>query len=215
MKLAVFSFGGVASKFFIKGIVTASNNKRWQCHHGHERSPPATVDDNTRVVYMFGNPMNAVLSFFNRRIQRSHLHGFGDQEDQCGDKEWAVKHCKNVYGDWRSLDPAWDLEDYLRNGKDLFRLEDHFNRWATAKRPYPILLLRYETLWDNLYNCKQFFRTPEFDIKQFPVQQKRYSDWQTLSQPIQDMLYEIYGGLYERINKFADAKLLEPIAKYF
>ncbi len=207
MKLLVCSFGGVASKTFIKGVVTVAN-KQVPWHHGHYRVPPGAVDDDVRVVYLFGNPLNAIISFFNRRVARSQLHGFGGQEDIHPSREWALNHCRNLQGEWQSLDSSWGLEEYLDNGKDLFGLEDHFSNWHTAIRGYPILSLKYETLWGHLGEIAQFLEIPEVDTAEFPPQEKRGSDWKSLSGPVQKKLYNMYGGLYERIQEIDEFSIL-------
>ncbi len=206
MKLLVCSFGGVASKSFIKGVVSASPQQvPW--HHGHYRQPPARVDEDVRVVYLFGNPMNAVVSFFNRRRSKSRLHGF-TQADQHPDPQWAQKHCRNLGGDWRALDPTWGLREYLANGKDLFGLEEHFRNWTTARRPYPMGLLKYETLWDNLEPCFRYLGIPDCDLSRFPGRQKRGSDWKSLPPELQEGLLDLYGELHRRIEASEGFRIL-------
>ena len=156
----------------------------------HQRVPPSDNDvpHGFRSLYLFDNPMNAVLSVFRREYQHWHID--------------------RINGDVEAWDESWSLEDYLEHGDDLFRLSDHFNQWSTADRSYPILLLRFDALWDRLPEVFAFLGLATSLMGDFPGRKERSSDWTTESDSIQQGLREMYGDLHREIADAPDLKII-------
>jgi hypothetical protein len=156
----------------------------------HQRVPPSDdeVPRGYRALYLFGNPMNAVLSVFRRDYQHWHV--------------------KRMDGDIEAWDDSWDLDDFLTQGSDLFRLADHFYEWANADREYPIMLLRFHALWDHLPEMFAFLGLPSSNITDFPEKEERNSDWTEEKPHIRNRLKEMYGELSKEINKSPDIEVI-------
>jgi hypothetical protein len=194
----VNSFGGVGSKTFVRACVGRDGRAALGPAHGHLRTPPASVPRSQRVVYLLGDPWNAVISFFGRRGGRHERHGF-DGRGGGPVPHWAQKHCRNIGGDWRALSPEWDLAAFLAGGRDLFRLEDHYANWRTATLPYPILFVRFEDHWRHLPAILDFLELPGAAAERFPPPQKRSSDWTAQPDAVRAGLDALYGGLRARL----------------
>ena len=144
--VTVISYGGVGSKALVRWLSQATDPVRRSRAHTHRRIPPPRVGAADRLVYVFGDPREAVLSIFNRRIARHERHGFEPDGSTLGRADFAICHAINLEADPRPMTEAWDLETYLDHGVDLFRLQEHFDFWRYADGEYPILFVRYETL---------------------------------------------------------------------
>ena len=109
----------------------------------------------------------------------------------------------------------WQLEEFLdaciAKRKDLLQLEEHFDNWVYCKRNgrnYPIMLVKYEALWENLPKIFHFLGISQSHISDFPVMKKRHSSLD--SQPIclQEKLNAVYGALGEKIDKFKPIQII-------
>jgi hypothetical protein len=206
--ILVFSFGGVASKRFLLGVSPGKSLDEIRPSHSHMRMPPKTIDVKSKVVYLFGDPMNAVISFFNRRNYLHSRHGYASQSMRESRKDWAYQHCRKIQGDCSRFSAEWDLEDFLSHGEDLFKLEEHFDNWVNANVDYPILTIRYETLWNYLPEIFDYLQLPQSEIKNFPSNKKRSSNWQEEPEHVQQKLLKIYGKLHEKITRHEDVKII-------
>jgi len=97
----------------------------------HTRSPsaPATGD---RVLYVFGDPRNQLLSFFHRGFMKA-----------------PYTHCQNVNGNVNYLGTrkSWSLESYLQEEYDAYQLYEHLQGWLSHHaRDYSIMFVRYEAI---------------------------------------------------------------------
>lgn len=155
----------------------------------HARVPPAShkVKDGFRACYLFANPMDAVLSVFRRGFQHWHI--------------------QRMQGDLSQWKWDWELEDFLRCRTDFFRLGEHFTNWTTAERDYPILLLRFETLWEYLPEVFEFLELPYDLMEQFPDERPRRSTWEDESPAVREALLELYGDLHRRVEAFPDLRI--------
>ncbi|GLC45673.1 hypothetical protein PLESTB_001318000 [Pleodorina starrii] len=94
-------------------------------------SRPRTTSRPRHVVYLYGDPLAAVASHY-RRGQACH-------------------QAQKTSGNPTALSPATfpaSLEDYVARGEDLFGLQEHFHSWRTQPRDYPIVMLRYERMFE-------------------------------------------------------------------
>ena len=107
---------------------------------------PNAVEADQPVVYVFGDPRNAILSVFERRLSRTVQHGFTGETDAKAISDFVLRHAANLTVDAAPMDESWDLPRYLEHGFDLLRLEEHFDYWFYGDLPYSVLFVRYETL---------------------------------------------------------------------
>ena len=90
-------------------------------------------------------------------------------------------------------------------------MTEQFHNWIVPTSAYPVLLVRYEKLWDHLPELAEFLGIPVGEMKDFPPYHKRETSWLNEPEDIRNRLFRIYGGLAEEINNFDDIKLVTYI----
>jgi hypothetical protein len=182
----VTSFGGSGTTALYDHLIAAGIDVPQtvgQFPFKHQRVPPARGDvpDGFRVVYLFGDPRNAVVSVFRREYQGGHYRGMRLQEPT-PDVERRLT----------------DLDHFLDGGVDEFEIADHFDRWYLRDaRSYPVMFLRYEDLPTAWPLVRDFVGLPTDD----PCLElwERKSEWQRLPEPAQMRLEEMYGEFARRL----------------
>jgi hypothetical protein len=198
-EFAVFSSGGVGSKLLVKWLLgPVLNGRRYNKAHYHWRLPPLRLRNGQRAIYMFGDPRDAIVSFFQRRISRHERHGFDSailtREDPAPD--WAISALRNIEADSPGFSPRWSLPDYLDRKRDYFRLEEHFDFWLGAKRDYDVYFVKYEGLWESFDTLSKIFcLTP----RAIPERVPRRANWRAEPPEVQLGLNALYGRFAERL----------------
>lgn len=130
-----------------------------------------------KVIFLFGNPMNAVISMIERTKNNQKLH---------------FEHMGGDYN--RRL--WWDTEDVLR-------MEELFDDWYRS-HPFAMISARYETLWNpsSLRLLEDFL---ELDLSDFPKKQERKSNWE--KHLAANNIYETYKRLNSKIESAKDIKI--------
>ena len=161
---------------------------------GSEKGLRIEVRPQYRVVYLVGDPINAVISLFSRNFARFAC---------------SRLTCDKLSRD--SFNESWELRDYLEHGKDLFQLEEHFDNWVNCQStlPYPILVVKYEQLETVKEQVCEFLMVDSSDRNRFPTIRDRSSNSDNLSNRDQELFESIYGELRERILRLPDT-LLRP-----
>lgn len=173
----VNSFGGCGSKLLVKqiaqnlGIINNLNS-----YHFHSRRiDNQKINSADRVIFIYGDPRDAVLSFFERRYSNHERHGFKNNPG-LSEESWAYRHCKNIGGDFEKFCPHMGLQDYLRLGCDYFRLCEFITNWLDAEGlSCPIIFIRYETMWKNLDSIAKLLSLDEIFSSKFPAKVPRRS----------------------------------------
>jgi len=189
----VTTFGGTGTTMLYSfldryDVQTPQEDESWP--YKHLPFPPSDdqVKDGFRALYMFTNPMNAVLSVFRRGFQHYHA--------------------RNTTMDESMLDKEWTLPDFLAEEEDPFQLHQHFRNWTQAQRSYPIMLLKFGALWDHLPEVFAFLGLPSSAQDEFPEQRERSSDWTDESKDIQAGLESFYGDLRDEIDAHPDVRII-------
>ena len=187
--MLIVSFGGCGSTFLIKFMrkyrkTNLPNHKDFLKHAG---SPPLSAGKAIRCIYLFGEPRMATVSLYRRKIAAEHA--------------WNMQ--LGLGRPWHTP-PASMLAGYVERNKDLFFFEKHFNNWFNAKLTYPILFLRYDTLWNNLDVLFDFLNLPAQQIKDFPRYRPRKSELAQLPPPLVAGLDRMYGRFTERLKTLPD-----------
>ena len=125
--------------------------------------------------------MNAVLSVFRRDYQKWHLPNMRNDITEPADDDWT-------------------LAEFLERGVDEFRMAKHFHSWTRADRSYPILLLKFDALWERLPEVFAFLGLPSAARDDFPERRERHSDWTDQPEPVQQQLKEMYGDLRQEVD---------------
>ena len=154
----------------------------------HLPSPPRLEQDTTKVLFLFADPVDVVLSLYRRDYESEHSIRLGSR------KLWFPRNVKR----------------FAASGHDLLRLEAHFDAWISpAAREYEILFLKYERLWDNLDVILQHIGLKAGLAAHFPAKKKRQShSWEGSSPVVIAQLRTIYGPLIEKMQRLHDVELL-------
>jgi hypothetical protein len=183
----VTSFGGTGTTMVYEfldehEVDIPSDHPNWRPWK-HLPTPPedGDVKDGFRAVYLFGNPMNAVLSVFRRDYQR-----------------WHVRNMREDVTEPWSRD--WDLNAFLQQSEDPFHMAKHFRTWTQTDRSYPILCLKFDALWEHLPEFFAFAGLPTSSIDTFPERRKRASDWTEEPKRVRSPLQDLYGDLWSEIQ---------------
>jgi hypothetical protein len=200
LDLIVCSYGGAGTTFFMQFLeqykkVNSPVNKDGLKHI--DRPPSLTNLSNFKALYMFGDPLNALISLFQRNYQSPHSH----------------KLLVN-YPDIKPISRNCTLADYLEEGVDKFKLEQHFDNWVNAKKTYPIMFVKYEKMWENLEEIFDFLEIPFSCIKQLKkIRKSRNSNSQVLSKEMKDKLYSMYGKFAQKVSNYDDIKIINSVQK--
>lgn len=191
----VCSPGGVGSSFFISFLEKYKSVNSYKDGDGlkHIDRPPLTLNNKLKAVYIYGDPYNIVLSLFRRKY-----HHYQSVK--------LLFKCSHI----KPINPDCTIEQYLQEGIDRLQLENHFDNWHNARINYPIMLIKYEAIWDNLPIIFDYLEISREEIKNFPSRKNRSSDWQFLSEELKKKLSNMYGELHEKIMNFDDLKIKEP-----
>jgi len=160
------SYGGSAHKTMCRWLLEKGGISSMSATFkmGHCSSPVSLNPGINKILYIYANPANAILSFLRR------------EEAQKG---WMVKHCKHIGGSMSGMNElvsthGLSIEGYIRGGYDVMLLHRHLNQWFKGRNRSSILMVKYEEIWKNKdLICEWLGVTPSG----FPVQKKRRSDW--------------------------------------
>lgn len=153
-------------KTFVKGTLYKTHS-----------APPITLPSHVKLVFMFGDPMNAALS---------------------GYKEFSKENDKHFQHIGASEVP--DREQIF--SKDVLMLEQHFDAWY-QRQGFDFISVRYETL----YTEETQSRLAEylgFGLKLPPYRQRK-TDWHQHERS--DELASTYAGLNSKIEAAADCRI--------
>lgn len=122
----VVSYGGSGSNMLNDFL---HHKLGYTSYHIHRRYPWPTAEPTSRVIFIYANPVDVVISLF-KRFPPSHLY----HNLECS------KHGPRT------------LEDYVNAGKDALELESYFFNYLYPVKPisYPVVFIRYEAIWKNL-----------------------------------------------------------------
>jgi hypothetical protein len=158
----------------------------------HQRVPPDPdkVPAGFRVVYLYGDPRNALLSLFSRELQEATYR-------------WL--YFRPPPEDVRQR--LSSLEAFLEAGTDEFKFEDHLDRWLTREPSgYEVLFLNFESLPDSWPALRTFVELrPDYPCLEL---KPRKSDWQALPDTQRERLDRMYGGLARRIEALPPVQIL-------
>ncbi|MCH8502333.1 MAG: hypothetical protein LAT77_10545 [Aliidiomarina sp.] len=202
----VNSVGGCGSKYVVKKLMAIGDDPTLKKCHKHLKSPDLVDEGVEKVVFVFGDVILSVVSFFNRRLINTVNHGFVPKERNTrGDLQWAKKHCENLGGDFERMDEQWGLEEFVLRGEDFFGLHDFYSDWfelANSPAKFDTCFVRYESLPDNFDRVLDFLDIKaDVDMTDFIT---RDSSVDSLNTEVANRLETMYEGLNRRIMDFPD-----------
>ena len=193
----VVTYGGSGSKMILTWLYAGKGITYQELAHHHWRSRPHGLQRHHRIVYIFCDPRDAIVSFFQRRVSRHERHGFLPSRKRTEfSAEWTREAARNLELDPSVIDSSWDLETFVLGGVDLFRLEDHFDRWVSYAQEIPVTFVKYETLWEHVEVLAGLFCG---DARSFPKFVPRRARWQDESPLIRNALCTVYGPFAEKL----------------
>jgi hypothetical protein len=206
MKYFVISYGGVGTHMLMPmiddsdwlGDIIKRDSPEFMKYPHHLRVPPKSFkelgyDGDVTVIYVFGDPINSILSHFRRNNDIK--------------SDWAYHHCVNVQGNVGEFNTDWDISGYIDNGKDLFGLEDHFDNWVNVNPDdidYKLMLIKYETSYKHEERIMDFLNTNT------PLNfVARKSNWENVEDGIKNGMVGIYKPLLDKVSNFDEIKIIK------
>jgi hypothetical protein len=182
----VTSFGGsgttaLCDHLLSLGVDLQKGPAQWPFKH--RRIPPSAteVPDGFRVVYLVGDPRDAIMSVFRRDYQVGHWSALNERDP---DDETQRRLAS--------------LDAFLDAGHDEFELADHFARWRAHDPGYRVMFLRYDHLGEVWPEVADFVglspAQPALPTK------ARHSDWRSLPPERRRQLDALYGELARTID---------------
>jgi hypothetical protein len=162
------------------------------------------------VPYPTGNLWSLTCREFGLREERPGVwvDRHGEYADRCGALEWLEERKKErVRAETLVRDLSKDayenLEDFASRGTDVFRRYQQLENWCMGA-PYPVLLVRYEALWNNLETVLDFLQVPSDRRRDFPKQKPRKTDLGGLEAETLKGLERLYGDLATRVSELPE-----------
>jgi len=189
MRYYLVSTGGVGScaveRWAHDKLCKEHLGKRWSAH---TRDPLIYTEEGVRVLYIFGNPYNQLLSFFRRGFMKA-----------------PYLHCQHVGGlvAHLSQENQWEIGTYLTERRECYKLRQHFEGWWGFKhRQYDIMFIRYETIPNHINDLREWFGIEErFEFV------PRASDFTKQSEAIQAGLVKMFGDYKEMLDALPDVTI--------
>jgi len=142
--------------------------------------PPDYLPPNVKVIYMFGNPMNIVISAHKQMNEWGYLHHYHLNS--------------NLY----------TFNDELFY-KDTLLLHRHFDAWYKNQN-FEFISIKYESLY-NTETIEILNNFLGFELKLLPFA-KREADYKT--HPHKENLIKTYSALNEKIKSADNVKVWKP-----
>jgi len=198
IEVLICSPGGVGTSFFLNHVnnYKVTNNSRNKDGFKHTIFPPMSFNKNIKFIYIYGNPIDSVISLFARNYHHTHS------------KSLLIFNTS-----MQAIDENTTLEKYANKGIDRFHFSEQFNTWLTLSKFYPTLFLKYEKIWDNLEILYDFLEIPKEELELFPGKKIRSSNISGLDRETQNGLKKIYGEFEKYINDFDDCLIVNARKK--
>lgn len=183
----VVSSGGVGTTFLMEEIAKYKNVNCPSNTDGYKHMPipPISFNRHLKVVYIFGNPIDACISLFRRKYQ--HTQSVRNQQ-----------YLKPQYIIPQDLE---SLEQYANKRLDGLCFEQHFNNWFIKHPIYSTIFIKYEELFKELDTIAKFLKLPpDFKIN-FPKKRKRQANVFEVSREIKGGLYYLYGSFQKKVDE--------------
>jgi len=132
-----------------------------------------------KVLFMFGNIYNTVLSYKHKWSNNMLIHLFAE-------KNIGKNH----------------LEE------DIFQFDRYFKAWYKPSG-FPVMFVRYEKLYDNLDTVLNFCNLNKQQIKKFPSYQPRQTQWNNYPQIDKEKIIKIYHKTQEIVDSLPDIKIFK------
>ena len=177
MDVIVSSFGGVGTSPFLIWLSSQLNcNSPSDLDNLKHVVDPKVVSDNAeKFVYIFGDPVESILSLY----RRNHI---GSQFTK-------------LTGEYNKI----TIEEYADSGKDLLNYERQFDNWTNFNCK-PVLYLKYPHFWSHEAEILKFLELSNDSI--LFKKKERTIVKSNFPKKVIEKLELIYKPLNEKMNKF-------------
>ncbi len=185
------TYGGSGSTAFCKHLGQFAK----KVYHVHSKMPPATLKEvnlfnehftdadaaepnNTKCIFLYRDPTEAILSRFSLK-----------------------KHLRNI-----ECDESITVAQVAEQKKDLYGISQFFYNYLEAPRAYPVLFVKYETLFTSMDLVHQYLNVPH-TLRIEPMVKR-----ETLREsPYEHQLKEVYAPLVAQMQKLPRVFWSRPI----
>ena len=122
---------------------------------------PDWLPEHVKVIYLFGDPVDIVFSA--KQLDEINLTGVDSNFTSLD------LHIRNLRGNYK--DKGFLFE------KDVLRLEKNFDSWF-RKQSFPVLALRYETMWEHQDAIRDFTGFLDFRLPPYKERKKLIDNFQ-------------------------------------
>ena len=191
------SYGGSGTTFILKYLAKYYDVNSWDSHNDgikHANSPNHPIFDGLdirKAVYIYSDPIQAVLSLFRRDFQ-SHM---------------SKKLLDSTYADVTQYNrrtklsgPSFTLDNMLDDGTDYFGINAHWAHWTNKPVQFPTLFIRFENFYQNIEDFFDFLDLDQNQRDAFPPRRERKSSISQHDVAVRRALEEIYGETLADMN---------------
>ena len=141
--ICISSIGGVGSSFFMDVIskykkINSNKFRPFTKQYKHSIFPPSNKNIK-KAILIIGDPIDSFLSIQNRGMIRCHLSNLG----------LPYKHINYIPDKGNDLIGITKIQDMLQY-KDIFHYEELLTNWMNTKLDYPLMIIKYEHMWEIL-----------------------------------------------------------------
>jgi len=129
-----------------------------------------------KVLYVFGDPVEAAASLFRRGYQSTQ----------------SANLTRANFVSPRKITSETTIAQYASGGQDALHLSQHFNHWLDNRLGYSTLFIDYRSIWANLETLFDFLEIPSENISSFPAQKPRNTSLEHLDAETLKGLTKIY-----------------------
>ena len=179
LDVLVVSAGGVGTSFLMHFL----KHYCWvNCPHDmdglkHAPVPPYALFPGLKAIYIVGDPIEATISLFRRGYQHAQARKL-------------IPPSATELPEPESLET---LDRYAAFGQDCFQFEAHYRRWRHRPTAYPILFIKYRSIWKHLDAIFEFLNLPRHYQSNFPSPKPRHSSLEQLPSTTREGLERMYG----------------------
>ena len=192
----VVSYGGVGTTFLSEFIGKYRSTNCPYDTDGLKHLPlqPMARNADFRVVYVYGDPVEAVASLFRRNYHATQ----------------ARKTRRSKWLNRPSLNHHTTIEEFANLGSDEFGLEAHFDQWLENPMGYQQIFVRYNEIWESLTGLLEFLNIPQSAATTFPPQKQRSTSLQQLGPRVLERLESIYAELRQKSSALPSPHVQVP-----
>lgn len=206
-RIQVTSFGGSGTTMLRNWLVENGASLPQEHDSGiwkHLPVPPTRdtyqIPEGFRVIYLIGDPVESLLSVFGRKYHMWHAVRMQSHS------RWPSRFLLEDY----PVEPTWGMKEFLNLNQDCFGIHDHFAAWTTTPkraRDYPIMVLKYDKIWEHLPELAEFLDFSMDAMASFPARRTRSHKEPALEKG-RHTLNSLYGKLADTIEAYPDCMVI-------